>query len=91
MLKIKPTNQFKKDLKKFKYNSKVIEELDHVLNALVHGKALSVKYQDHVLSSNWNGHRECHLRPDTLLIYYIDEENKILTLTRIGSHSELFK
>lgn len=91
MLKIKPSTQFKKDLKKFKHNQQIINELDSVLRILVQGKPLSAKYQDHNLSGNWNGHRECHLKPDTLLIYCVDEERETLILTRVGSHSELFK
>jgi mRNA interferase YafQ len=91
MLKIKPTTQFKNDLKKFKHNQSIINELDSVLRALVQRKALPTKYQDHNLSGNRKGHRECHVKPDILLIYRVDEANEILILTRIGSHSELFK
>jgi mRNA interferase YafQ len=45
---------------------------------------------DHPLSGDYIGVRECHIKPDVLLIYWIDEKNKTLVLERIGSHSELF-
>jgi mRNA interferase YafQ len=91
MLKIQITTRFKRDLKKFKHNQSVIRELDNVLKILAQRKELPSKYQDHNLSGNWNHSRDCHLKPDTLLIYRVDQEKKLLVLLRIGSHSELFK
>jgi len=90
MLKIKPATQFQKDIKKFKHNQSVINELNEVLNILVQGEDLPAKYQDHKLSGKWKGYRECHLKPDALLIYHVDSEDEMLTLARCGSHSELF-
>lgn len=89
MLKIKNSVKFKKDLKKFAHQSKVLDELNDILKLLVKGIPLEKKYRDHPLSGNWLGRRECHLKPDTLLIYMVNEEN--LFLERIGSHSELFR
>ncbi|MCH7928444.1 MAG: type II toxin-antitoxin system YafQ family toxin [Candidatus Dadabacteria bacterium] len=43
-----------------------------------------------MLSGNWNGHRECHIEPDWLLIYRIDRENKVIEYVRMGSHSDIF-
>ena len=54
------------------------------------GSPLPEKNKDHLLSGNWNDHRECHIEPDWLLIYRVDEDEAILELVRMGSHSELF-
>lgn len=89
MLKIKNTVKFKKDLKKFLHQQKVLDGLNDILELLVKEIPLDIKYRDHQLSGNWNGRRECHIKPDVLLIYMINEED--LILERIGSHSELFR
>lgn len=57
---------------------------------LANGETLPEKYKDHALSNNWKGHRECHITPDWLLIYRYDDDVLVLTLTRTGSHSDLF-
>jgi mRNA interferase YafQ len=90
MLKPTPTTKFKKDLKKFKHQKKIISDLNEVLILLVKRKALGTKHVDHSLCGEWKGSRECHITPDILLIYRIDEEKDILYLERFGSHSELF-
>ncbi|HAP5041259.1 TPA: type II toxin-antitoxin system YafQ family toxin, partial [Enterococcus faecalis] len=54
-------------------------------------QTLPLKYKDHELTGNYIGTRECHIEPDWLLIYKIDGDKLILTLARIGSHSELFR
>lgn len=90
MLKITPTTKFKKNLKKFKHQIKLMQDLNNVLDLLVHGKPLLKKHVDHPLSGNWKESRECHINPDVLLIYRIDDSQKILFLERLGSHSELF-
>ena len=48
------------------------------------------KHKDHALSGDWSGHRECHILPDWLLVYRIDEGVLVLTLVRTGTHSDLF-
>jgi mRNA interferase YafQ len=88
MLKPEPSHRFKKDLKKYQHNKAVKEAFDAVLKLLVKEEKLPEKYLDHPLSGNYIGCRECHLKPDTLLIYWTDDE--IVYLSRIGSHSELF-
>ena len=88
MLKPEPSHRFKKDLKKYQHNKAVKEAFDVVLKLLVKEEKLPEKYLDHPLSGNYIGCRECHLKPDTLLIYWTDDE--IVYLSRIGSHSELF-
>lgn len=88
MLKISNSVRFKKDLKKFEYQQFVLDELNEVLGFLIKEIPLDKRYRDHPLSGNWVGRRECHIKPDILLIYMTDKEN--LFLERIGSHAELF-
>jgi len=57
---------------------------------LISAKKLPEKYRDHFLIGGYSGMRECHVKPDVLLIYWIDVENNKLVLERLGSHSELF-
>lgn len=61
-----------------------------IVDELSEGKSLDAKYNDHKLSGQYEGCRECHIEPDFLLIYRIYEEQLILYLIRVGSHSELF-
>lgn len=67
-----------------------IELLEEVVTLLAMGEPLPDKNRDHDLSGNWAGYRECHIRPDWLLIYRIENDVLMLTLTRTGSHSDLF-
>ncbi len=85
------TNQFKKDIKLAKKQGKDIEKLFDVIGILANGETLDEKYRDHDLSGNFKGCRECHIEPDWLLIYEIDNNVLVLMLNRVGSHSELFK
>ncbi|EFQ66799.1 TPA: type II toxin-antitoxin system YafQ family toxin [Enterococcus faecalis S613] len=91
MLEIFYTNQFKKDFKKAKKQGKNLEKLKEVIVLLQEQQTLPLKYKDHELTGNYIGTRECHIEPDWLLIYKIDGDKLILTLARIGSHSELFR
>lgn len=90
MLEPTPTTKFKKDLKRFKYQVKIIRDFNKVLNLLIQEKPLQKSHVDHALTGNWKDSRECHVNPDILLIYRIDKENRKLFLERLGSHSELF-
>nr|WP_027397609.1 type II toxin-antitoxin system YafQ family toxin [Anaerovibrio lipolyticus] len=84
------TGQFKKDYKLAMKRHLDINLLDDVIRKLANSEKLDDKYKDHELSGNWAGHRECHILPDWLLIYRIDEDVITLTLTRTGTHSDLF-
>lgn len=90
MLKIVPSNQFKKDLKLAKKRGCKIEHLRAVINTLVHEQKLDEKYRDHGLAGNYNGFRECHVEPDRLLIYRASQNELELFLFRTGTHSDLF-
>ena len=67
-----------------------IRLLDNVIDMLRQGQTLDIKYRDHALTWNYEGYRECHIKPDWLLIYYIENDILTLTLSDTGSHSDLF-
>ena len=87
---VKPTTQFKKDFKLAMKRSMKIELLEEVIAMLAMGETLPDKHKDHALTGNWVRHRECHILPDWLLIYRIEDEVLVLTLARTGTHSDLF-
>ena len=87
MLKIVPSNQFKKDLKLAKKQNKDLDKLFEVVNILADGGTLDAKYRDHDLSGNYKGTRECHIEADWLLVYeilYIGIERFLLDKNAIG-------
>ena len=88
--KIKTTKRFEKDLKIMVKRGYKIELLKEVIDKLANGIELEAKYKNHNLVGNWNGYKECHITPDWLLIYLIEDDVLVLTLTRTGSHSDLF-
>ena len=83
------TTQFKKDYKRIKKQNRDISKLRAVIEKLVEGKSLESRFRDHQLYGNWEGHRNCHIEPDWILIYRVTADD--LYLERTGSHSELFK
>lgn len=87
---VKPTTQFKKDYKQAIKRGLKIKLLEDVIAALAMGEALPEKNKDHALAGNWIGHRECHILPDWLLVYRIEDDVLVLTLARTGTHSDLF-
>ena len=84
------TTQFKKDYKLALKRHLNIDLLDDIIRALSRGETLPEKNKDHPLSGDWTGHRECHIQPDWLLVYRIEDDVLVLTLARTGTHSELF-
>lgn len=88
MLDKKFSTRFKKDLKRYAHKKDVIKEFNDVLKLLLSKTKLPEKYRDHSLAGSFVNYRECHVKPDVLLIYKIGE--RLLYLDRIGSHSELF-
>lgn len=90
MYKIVTTGKFKRDLKLAKKRGYNLSLLSVVVDMLAAGKPLPEKYKDHNLSGNYAGCRECHITPDWLLIYEVEEDELILYLTRTGTHSDLF-
>ena len=67
-----------------------IKLLEDVIAALAMGETLPEKNKDHALTGNWVGHRECHIQPNWLLVYRIEDDVLVLTLSRTGTHSALF-
>jgi len=89
MIRIVYSNQFKKDFKKLRrLPLPDLKKIFEVISSLEQEKNLGTKFKDHELSGNWSNFRECHIKPDLLLIY--KASNNELQLARIGSHSELF-
>ena len=95
MRTIKRTSAFKKDLRRAitnpKYAKAIQNLLGTILNLLANDKPLERRFNDHNLVGNWSGYRECHVKPDLLLIYKITDDGLDLILARLGSHSDLFK
>ena len=90
MLKIRYSSRFKKDFKTVVKRGYDIKLLEEVLNLLIEEQTLPQKYLDHALAGNYAGHRECHITPDWLLVYKIEKDILILSLTRTGTHSDMF-
>ena len=87
---IKNTTQFKKDYKLAKRRGLDINLLKGIITKLANGEVLAPKHKDHPLSRDWVGHREYHIQPDWLLVYRYDNDVLVLTLSRTGTHSDLF-
>jgi len=84
--------QFKRDYKKVAASGRYsVDDFKEVVKLLVKDKPLPEKHRDHALIGEWVGYRECHIKPDWLLIYAkSNNSNKSLILARTGSHSALF-
>ena len=88
---IERTGQFKRDFKresKGRHRSSFSADLSELLKLLANDEKLPERYQDHPLSGDWSDHRDCHLKPDLVLIYRRPDD-ETLQLVRVGSHSEL--
>ena len=85
--KIIYSKSYKKDIKKL--NKQMLSEVEVVLDILASGEKLDEKYCDHALQGALKDFRDCHIRPDLILIYRIYKDELILNAVRIGSHSDL--
>jgi mRNA interferase YafQ len=90
MYKIIPSNQFKKDLKLAKKRGLDLKLLKTVVDTLAKGETLDVRYRDHRLTGNYRNFRECHIEPNWLLVYRVDDDELKLFLFRTGTHADLF-
>lgn len=91
MRRIEYTGQFKRDYKresKGQYRATLDEDVMPVVRALASDCPLALRHRDHSLTGDWKDHRDCHVKPDLVLIYRKPDEER-LQLVRIGSHSEL--
>ena len=92
MRTIERTGQFKRDFKREqrgRYAAQLTSLLPEVIGRLAQDEELPARFKDHILSGDWSDHRECHIKPDLLLIYRKPDEH-VLQLVRMGSHAELF-
>ena len=92
MRTIEQDGQFKRDLKrekKARHGGTIESDLLAVVSDLASDTPLAAKFRDHPLSGNWKDHRDCHVKPDLVLIYRLPDA-ETLQLVRLGSHSELF-
>ena len=85
------TNQFKKDFKKCKKRGLSESLLQDIVGKILKGEPLPPKNREHKLIGNYADCTECHIKPDWLLIYIIDEDAKRVEFVRTGTHSDLFK
>jgi len=93
MYRIVRTKLFDRSYRKLKQSGvkeQVINDIKGVIDNLALGKSLSPKHHDHKLAGHLGEYRECHVRPNLLLVYQIDHGNLILILVDIGSHPYLF-
>jgi len=90
-VRIERTGQFKRDYKretKSQHRTTLQSELTEVLNTLIKNEPLAEKHRDHALTGEWKDYRDCHVKPDLVLIYR-KPSDEVLQLVRLGSHSEL--
>lgn len=85
---IRRTNQFKKDIKHLLGGGKDIEKLLVVINELAEGRKLASRFKNHTLKGEYKKIHDCHIEPDWILLYTIDDDE--LVLYRTGSHARLF-
>ena len=90
MYTVKPTSRFQKDLKKAQKRGLDMALLTAVIKKLAAGEELPPRNRDHALIGDYAGCRECHIQPDWLLIYEVEQEELFLYLIRTGTHSDLF-
>jgi len=93
MRTIERSGDFRRDYKRIKATPRYSKTIDYLLQELLQlllaDAPLPSRNRDHTLSGNWQGYRECHIKPDLLLIYSKPDDD-LLRLVRMGSHSELF-
>jgi len=91
MLTLVTTSQFRKDYKRIKKRGYDLSRLERVIDALLEEKPLDKQFRDHPLTGNYAGFRECHIQPDWLFIYAVQNDTLILTASRTGTHSDLLE
>ena len=89
MKRLSQTRQFARDIKRMRRRGKDLAKLKDIVRRLAVGEPLDPRHRDHPLIGGWSKCRDCHIEPDWVLIYSMDEEN--LRLERTGSHADLFE
>ena len=90
-LKVKYSGRFRRGLRLAVKRGLDISLLEEIVEKLRVRAVLDVKYKDHALSGKYKGYRECHIQPDWLLIYLVEDDILTLTLVDTGTHADLFK
>ncbi len=90
MFDIRFNNRMKRDVKLMKKRGKDLSKLEDILTRLANEETLPDKNKDHQLKGKWQDFRECHIEPDWLLIYRIENDELILYATATGTHADLF-
>lgn len=91
MYEVRFTTAYKKSYKRMKKRGLDVSLLDEAVDLLRRGKQLDERYHDHGLTGDFVGFRECHIKPDWLLVYLIENDILTLTLVDTGTHSDIFK
>ncbi len=87
---VKYTSRFKRAYKRMQKRGKEMSKPLDFIDMLREGQTLPPQYQDHPLHGEYEGHRDCHIEPDWVLLYFKTENTLVLTLSRTGSHSDVF-
>ena len=82
--------QFRKNIRKMQKRGFNLSLLGAIVEKIANREKLEPKYRDHELSGIYKGFRECHIKPDWLLLYLVDDEEQVITLVSTGTHSDLF-
>jgi len=90
MLELETTARYRKDVRLMHKRGLDLSLLEEIIEKLKKREPLDLKHHDHPLKGDYNGFRECHIIPDWLLIYAIDNNRLVLTASRTGSHSDLY-
>ena len=87
---LKSTAEFRKNYRTMEKRGLPMQLLDEAIKKLVMGEHLPPNDKDHALKGKWKNFRECHIQPDWLLVYQINKDTLVLTLSRTGTHSDIF-
>ena len=90
MLNVRYTNQLEKDIRRLVKRGYDISKFADTIKLLLQNDGMPERYRDHALKGKWSGFRDCHIEPDWVLIYHIDEDQLTLIASRTGTHSDLF-
>lgn len=91
MLEVYFSAKFRRDYKRIQKQGKNVDQLLKIVDILAAEQPLDPKYRDHAMTGDFIGYRECHIEPDWLLVYKVEQDALLLTLTRTGAHSDLFR
>jgi len=89
MLKATYAKQFDRDLKQMAKRGKDLEKIEAVIRLICDERPLPERHKDHALKGEWRGFRDCHIEPDWILIYTVEQDEA--RFTRTGSHSDIFR